>query len=278
MAKMRIRRYKGVQTPRWLITYADMVTLLLCLFVMLFATGKATPQQVQLILSAFNNSFGFLTGGQTLSKGSLEELGLNLENLPSQTKGRALSRAKKTAHNVFRSEIKARKVTITEDERGVIISLISADYFQPGSALLSASIEETLQKAASLMQTLERFIRIEGHASPGEENIIQEIQGIAKPQERVYENSWDLSSARAVQVAAFLQKEGVPPAWMQSAGYGAYRPIVKGGGTPETDALHRRVDLVLLTFKSSVRPSSQSEYRLPSSPIPGTESLIEDDE
>ena len=78
-------------SPLWMTTYSDMVTLLLCFFVLIYAVGKATPQEVQLILSAFNNSLGFFAGGQTLTKSRMEEMGLNIESLPSQTTGRSLS-------------------------------------------------------------------------------------------------------------------------------------------------------------------------------------------
>ena len=76
----------------------------------------------------------------------LEEMGMNLESLPSQTVGRSLSRAKKQAQTIFKPEVKAKKVRITEDKRGLVISLVGADYFQPGSALLTPGIEEVLIK------------------------------------------------------------------------------------------------------------------------------------
>ena len=253
-----------------------MVTLLLCLFVMLYATGKATPQEVQLILSAFSNSLGFFSGGQTLFKGRLEEMGLSLETLPSQTKGHFLSEAQKQAHSLFQPEIEADKIRVTEDERGIIISLLSADYFNPGSALLSPSIEDALKKASGLAQDLKRFVRIEGHSSPDEEASLQGSPG-QNQRERIYQNSWDISTARAVNTAAFMQRQGVNASWMQAVGYGSYRPLdIVRAGTPEAAAHNRRVDLVLLTHKSVVRSPSDSRYRLPESPLPGTEQIIED--
>ena len=275
--KRNIRRHRGQETPRWLTTYSDMVTLLLCLFILLYATGKSTPQEVQLILSAFSNSLGFFSGGQTLFKGRLEEMGLSLETLPSQTKGNFLSEAQKQAHSLFQPEIESDKIRVTEDERGVIISLLSADYFNPGSALLSPSIEDALKKASGLAQNLKRFVRVEGHSSPDEEAIIQGASKGENRIERSYQNSWDISTARAVNTAVFMQHQGVNASWMQTVGYGSYRPLdIVRAGTPEAAAHNRRVDLVLLTHKSVVRSPSQSRYRLPESPLPGTEQVIED--
>ncbi|MBX7056685.1 MAG: flagellar motor protein MotB [Leptospirales bacterium] len=264
--------------PLWLQTYGDMVTLMLCLFVMIFATGKATPQEIQLILSAFNNSMGFFTGGQTLSAGRLEEMGMNLESLPSMTRGRSLSRSKQEAVSVFQPEIRARKVRISEDERGLVISLISADFFRPGSAQLTASAEEVLQKAAVVCKNLERYVRVEGYSSSGEDESLagQSNQGVRD--ERNYSNSWDLAGARAINATAFMSSQGVPAQWMQAVSYGAFRPLASEGdaGTPEASAHNRRIDIVILTNKDSVRGASSSGFRLPETPLPGAESLLPD--
>ncbi len=259
-----------------MVTYGDMVTLLLCLFVMIFATGKAPPQEVRLILSAFSNSLGFFEGGQTLSKGRLEEMGMNLESLPSQTVGRSLSRAKKQAKTIFKPEIKARKIRVTEDERGLVISLVGADYFRPGSALLTPAIESVLIKSAKLMRQLDRFTRVEGHASRGESQSLIGFQN-AERRERTYRNDWDLSSARSINVVTFLQSYGVKSSLLQVMGYGYHRPLAKVervDGTPEGDALNRRIDIVVLPYRSPTRSKGESGRGLPPTKIPGSEQRV----
>ena len=270
MQEKKFRKKKSA--PAWLITYGDMVTLLLCLFIMLYATGKATPQEIQLILSAFNNNLGFFTGGQTLSKGRLEELGLNLESLPSQTRSHSLSEAKKEAKSIFQPEIESQKVRVTENERGIVISLVSADYFTPGSALLTPEIKKVLRKAVYFIQEIDRYLRIEGHSTKGEDEGISSNQG-----ERVYINSWDLSSARSINVANYLQKADLNPSRMQTVGFGSYRPLsIVGDGTPEANAYNRRIDLVILNFKKTKRTKNESNYGLPKTRIPGSEQHIAD--
>lgn len=260
-----------------MVTYGDMVTLLLCLFVMLYTTGKATPQEVQIILSAFNNSLGFFTGGQTLSEGRLEEMGMNLETLPSQTQGRSLSQAKKQARSVFMPEIQTRRVRVTEDERGLVISLIGAEYFEPGSALLTPQIQDVLKRAAGLIKELNKFVRIEGYCSQDEVEYLQGRQDVGN-EERIYQNSWDLAGARAINTTVFLYNQDVPPDWLQSVSYGSYRPLADVGdtGTPEAAAHNRRIDIVILTYKESAREEGESGFRLPESRLPGSESLIPD--
>ncbi|MCB1173553.1 MAG: flagellar motor protein MotB [Leptospiraceae bacterium] len=266
-----------VGAPAWMVTYGDMVTLLLCLFVMLFTTGKATPQEIQIILSAFSNSLGFFTGGQTLSKGRMEEMGMNLESLPSQTQGRSLSRAKKQARSVFVPEIKAKKVRVTEDERGLVVSLVGVDYFAPGSALPTAELEKVLVKASGLIRSIGKFTRIEGHTSKDEDQYLGGT-GHAAQGERAYEHSWDLAGARSNNVAVFLIGQGVAPEWLQTVSYGSWRPLVDVGdtGTPEAAAHNRRIDIVIMTHKDTSRDTDESGRGLPDSRLPGSENLIPD--
>ncbi len=277
MAKKKKCPEPEAGAPLWMTTYGDMVTLLLTFFVMVYASGQVDPQDIQLILSAFKSSLGFFDGGQTLSKGRLEEMGMNMESLPSQTTGHSLSRAKRQAQSVFKPEIKAKNVRVTEDERGLVISLIGANYFEPGSGLLTPTIEETLRKASSLLKELNRYIRVEGHSSRGEEAYISGSQE-GRRTERMYMNSWDLAGARSTNVAVFLQDQGVSASLMQTVSYGRYRPMAYEGdrGTPESAAHNRRIDIIILPNKEPVRTRAESEYRLPESRLPGFEGMIRD--
>lgn len=261
------------EIPVWLTTYGDMVTLVLTFFVMLFSTGKATPQEIQLILSAFSNSLGMFEGGQTLSKGRLEEMGMNLESLPSQTSGRSLSNAKAQAKSIFKPEIEARKVRVDEDERGVIISLVGADYFEPGSAIPTPAMEDALAKAAGLIDDLNRYARVEGHASTDEVR----LRG-GSDEERDYSNVWDLAGARSINSLVFMQSKGVRPHLLQSVSYGSYRPLRIEGedGTPEAKANNRRIDIVILPEKEPDRSREEASEGLPKTRIPGVEYLIPD--
>jgi len=97
-------------------------------------------------------------------------------------------------------------------------------------------------------------------------------------QERVYMNSWDLAGARSINTSVFLQNQGVAPDLLQAVSYGSYRPLSDEGdlGTPESEAHNRRMDIVILTFKSTRRESGQSGFRLPRTTIPGSEELLPD--
>lgn len=248
-------------SPAWMATYGDMVTLLLCLFVILFSTAKIDGREFRLILSAFRGSLGVFEGGQTLSKGKLEEMGMNLENLPSQTRGTTLSKAMKIATEVFEPEIKAKNVEVTQDERGIIISLIGNDHFAPGSAKINPGTKKTLTKVGRLLRQLNRLVRIEGHAD--------ETAIVAAPGGESYETNWELSGIRSINVLRFLhESEDVEPEKMSAVSYGEFRPISRSR-TPEGMAINRRVDIVILTASDYKR--GYQDPGLPETRVPGVE-------
>jgi len=111
--KKEKRKKRG--TPAWMVTYGDMTTLLLTFFILMFTTAEIEGRELQLILSAFRGSLGMHTGGLTLSKGVLAELGQQIETLPSKEKGERLAKAVEKAVAIFQPEVKSRNVKITED-------------------------------------------------------------------------------------------------------------------------------------------------------------------
>ena len=222
--------------PEWMTTYGDMVTLLLTFFVMMYTTAEVDGSKLKLIIAAFSG-LGVLSGGNTLQSGELAELGNNIMSLPSMEKGRALDKARKRAVSQFQPEIKSNKVRITEDERGLIISLAADSFFRPASAEVDIeAAREALQKASSLLISLpERTFRIEGHTDSAPTDP-------AGP----WETNWELSTARATNVLHYLVDFGVQENQFQVAGFADTEPIASNE-TPEGRAYNRRVDIIILT-------------------------------
>ena len=137
MAK-REKKEPAKPSTAWMGTYGDMITLMLCFFVMLYDPSESDAvQMAALQASLSNNNPG---GGISVSPGSLANLGNVVSSLPSIEKGRALGPAMKKAISSFAPEVKSNKITITSDERGLVISLASDTFFEEGSAELN--IEE----------------------------------------------------------------------------------------------------------------------------------------
>jgi chemotaxis protein MotB len=220
----------------WLLTYGDMVTLLLTFFVMMFTTAEIDGQKVQLIIAAFNG-LGILEGGNTLEAGQLAELGHTITQLPSQERGRALATAQKKAISQFQPEMKSEKVRITVDERGLIISLASDSFFKSASAEVDIEASRSLlQRIAGLLNSLpESKFAIEGHTD-----------STATDPRGAWPTNWELSTARATNVLHYLSDFGVNDRNFQVRGF-ADTQLLASEETEEGRAFNRRIDIVILS-------------------------------
>jgi chemotaxis protein MotB len=222
----------------WLLTYGDMITLLLTFFVLMFTIAEIDGYQLRLILAAFPG-LGSSTGGTTLEEGRLAELGNTVESLPSTEQGRALSEARREAVSLFEPEIRARQVRIAPDERGLVISLASDIFFESASAEINMEqAREILIKLGQFLRSPEvegRIFRIEGHT----DNVPTDPTG-------PYPTNWDLAAARASAVLHRLVDYDVNESRFQLMSRGEFAPVVEND-TVEGRAYNRRVDVIILT-------------------------------
>jgi chemotaxis protein MotB len=223
----------------WIVTYSDMVTLMLCFFVALFNPDEVTPTTVEALVSAFNNlGIGANSGGNTLSAGKSADLGNTIASLPAMEKGESLGTALRKAVSLFTPEVKSNKVKVTHDERGLVISLASDAFFNPASARIN--VEQTrdiLLRLGTLLSSDEvkgRKFRIEGHT----DNTPVDPDG-------PWESNWELSTARSISVLRYLTAIGVEERRFQVAGFAATAPVASDD-TAEGRAYNRRVDVIIL--------------------------------
>jgi chemotaxis protein MotB len=220
-------------------TYGDMVTLLLCFFVLLYNVAEVETTKLQGIVAAFLG-MGNLMGGNTLEKGQLAELGNAVTSLPSMRSARTLDQARRKAITEFQPEIRTNKVRIQEDERGLVISLAADAYFRSASAEINMDqARDVLVRLSDLLtspQMAGKKFRIEGHtdASPTDP---------AGP----WRSNWELSVARSVNVLHRLAEYGADENQFQVAGFGSTVPLVREEDTPEARAYNRRVDIIILS-------------------------------
>ena len=223
----------------WLGTYGDMITLMLCFFVMLYNPSEVDVTQMATITQSLQmQETDTTSGGLSLSAGQLSDLGNNINSLPSLEKGKSLGMAKKKAVSLFAPDVKSSKITITSDERGLIITLLSDNFFEEGSADLNINdTRETLLRLADFFRSDElkgRRFRIEGHTdnTPVAEN-------------SKFPSNWELSATRAVNVLHYLADYGVRENDFSVAGYSDTRPKFSND-TAEGRAYNRRVDIIIL--------------------------------
>ena len=223
----------------WLLTYGDMVTLLLCFFVILMNPPAIDGKRLELIMMAFNG-LGPLAGGNTLEIGELAELGHTIMSMPSKKSGRGLDKERLTAESLFKPEIRSKQVRVTVDERGLVITLASDVFFDPASAELN--LEQSrgiLQKLSVLLSdpSMEgRKFRIEGHTDT-----------TPTDPDADWPSNWELSAMRSASVLHYLVDYGVNEDQFQIAGFGSTMPLVYPDDTEEAKAYNRRVDIIVLT-------------------------------
>jgi chemotaxis protein MotB len=227
-ARLR-RRHPGEQSgegrDRWLISYADLVTLLFALFVVLFAA--ADHERAALIARSIatqlgdtepsgqeNSGNGLLPGADSLLA---EQAAINRAFANNQSLV-ALARVKRT-------------------DRGIVISLAEAGFFAPGDASLREDASVLIDELANALRDSSAPIRVEGHTDSMPINNAR------------YHSNWELSTARASSVVARLLGRGVQSSRLSAAGYADERPVADNA-TPEGRALNRRVDLVILSQKN----------------------------
>lgn len=223
----------------WLGTYGDMITLMLCFFVMLYNPSEVDVTQMATITQSLQMQETETTsGGLSLSAGQLSDLGNNINSLPSLEKGKSLGLAKKKAVSLFAPDVKSNRITITSDERGLVISLAADNFFEEGSADLNIDeTRETLLRLSDFFKDPElknRRFRIEGHTD-----------NTPVAADSKFISNWELSAGRAMNVLHYLADFGVDENKFSVAGYADTRPKFSND-SPETRAYNRRVDIIIL--------------------------------
>ena len=251
----RKKHTEHVNHERWLVSYADLLTLLFAFFVVLFASSvsdkKKAAKMATAMQTAFQQSGIFdahaktppLADGGGPSQGTPSPLELPIETSEAQG-GRADGLAGKGSGEDARramekslaSAVQQHMITMRNADDGLTLSLDSAGFFPSGSAeVRPAALPLLARIAASLPQGP---LRVEGHT---------DNQPIHTAQ---YRSNWELSTARAAAIAEVLLSESsVPPANFAIAGYSEFHPIADNR-TEAGRAANRRVDIVLIRSRA----------------------------
>jgi len=232
-------------TGTWQTTYGDMITLCLCFFVILFNPDDVTQGQLEAITTSIQTGgIGSMAGGLTLSAGRNAELGNTVMSLPSMERGNRLGTALRLARSIFSPEIRSEKVKITQDERGLVISLAGDVFFNPASARINIeSTREILLRLGTFLSSNELIdtqdqkfkFRIEGHTD-----------AVDIDPTGPWEDNWHLSVERARVILRYLAAYGVNERRFQIAGFADTVPVATND-TEEGRRLNRRVDVIILT-------------------------------
>jgi chemotaxis protein MotB len=239
MARKKREKGGGPSGQEWLTTYSDMVTLMLCFFVIMFNPDETTQAQLDAISTSMRvGGIGALAGGLTLAAGRSAELGNTVMSLPSMERGRTLGTALRKAVSVFSPEIRSNKIRVTHDERGLVITLASDAFFNPASARINIeATREILLRLGTYLASGDlagRKFRIEGHT----DTVDVDPTG-------PWQDNWELSTARSISILHYLADLGIDERRFQVAGFADTVPL-SSNDTPEGRANNRRVDVIIL--------------------------------
>jgi len=226
---------------RWLVSYADFVTLLFGFFVVLYAFArtdqKKQVQVVQAIDSAFRSMGVFSDSNQTAraqDAAQAANAAMDEELLTPMQVKYDLDRVRQDLTQTLAKQIATHTVALEMGRDGLVISLREAGFFDSGSAMPKAEALPTLRQIADRLGATPYDLRIEGHT----DNVpIHNAE---------FDSNWELSSARATHIARlFLEMKAIPPDRLSAAGYAEFHPVASND-TAAGRAENRRVDLVVL--------------------------------
>jgi chemotaxis protein MotB len=266
MKNRRRRSTAEVNHERWLVSYADFVTLLFAFFVVLYASAQIDKQKASRLSDAINSAFQQLgiferdghKPGEIDPKISLPSAVNGAQDLsrwaPSGQEKMGADR-KKQDFNAIRAELEtALAVEITRNEvalhmeaDGLVVSLREAGFFDSGSATIKPGAEAAFARVANILREHSCAVRIEGHT----DNVPIHTSQFA--------SNWELSTARSTSlVKALIEQYGVSSERLSAAGYAEFHPAASND-TAKGRQLNRRVDVVILASPHQRQMTSLSE-------------------
>jgi chemotaxis protein MotB len=241
---------------RWLVSYADFITLLFAFFVVMFASTQADRSKAKAVSESVKEA---LEHGQfsaaistVLGRGKHENSKPPVnpdrvpksENLPPKPppppaqQPADLAKSLATLQHGLDGELKAGKVGLKLEGRGLVISLREAAFFASGDDTVAISSEPILAKIAAVIQGFGNPVRLEGHTD-----------SVPIHNSR-FRSNWELSAARSIAMLELLQQKfGIAPERLAVAGYAENAPA-DTNDTEEGRAHNRRVDLVILSAEA----------------------------
>jgi chemotaxis protein MotB len=216
---------------RWLISYADFITLLFAFFVVMWSMRTDNPPNLAKI-DGIKRAFNFI--GQTTAA---QETTVAIDPVGGQPAVLLVEPMYQNIQDGLK-KVGVQGVTVHKVDRGVILRIPEEAVFGPGNAIIRETIYETLDKTGVILREFPNQIQVEGHTDP------------LPIKTSSYPSNWELSTARATAVARyFIERIPIPPEKFSVAGFAEYQPL-NSNDTPEGRAKNRRVDILVVKEES----------------------------
>lgn len=235
---MRKKHAEEENHDRWLVSYADFVTLLFAFFVVLFASSTVDQAKMESFAANFQSYVRHTDKNAGEGNGAADQPVPTIPPPPDVPVALTMAELKPAIEQLEQDlmpEIQQGKIDLSLQPRGLVMSLREAGFFGSGEAELRSEALVILTKVAQALTRIPGQIRLEGHTDNTPINTSK------------YPSNWQLSTARAITLLRLLRdKYHVPADRLAVAGYGEYSPL-SPNDTPANRAKNRRVDVVILT-------------------------------
>jgi chemotaxis protein MotB len=276
---MRRKKQAGdhVSHERWLVSYADFITLLFAFFVVLFSSSQVDKRKVGRLAVAIKEAFQqmgiFQTANSRVPMVTTDPLPRETVQITENGKGlsgqgqmpspfeklagtppphKELAAIQKELEHALAPELQRHEVALKAQREGLVISLREIGFFDSGSAQLRPTSEGSVRRIAQVLAAQPNDLRIEGHT----DNVPIHNAHFA--------SNWELSTARATEmIRLFITRYGLPATRLSAGGYAEFHPVATNQ-TNEGRAQNRRVDIIVLASA----PGEAAERPAPVSPPP----------
>jgi chemotaxis protein MotB len=267
----RKRAKSRANRDRWLVSYADFITLLFAFFVVLYASSQVDQRKVGKLALAIQVAFqemGVFQASTTVvpidvaepmpfsTVQTIEntERSASLGRIVSHPEGALgtgvengdLAELQAELGTALASEIKRKEIAMRREPDGLVISLREVGFFESGSAQMKSSSQAAFDRIADMLRQRDYRLRIEGHTDSAPIHNAQ------------FPSNWELSTARATEIVRLLiVRHGFSPDRLSAAGFAEYHPVASNF-TAEGRGMNRRVDIVVLGHSLTAAPMDRA--------------------
>jgi chemotaxis protein MotB len=247
---------------RWLVSYADFITLLFAFFVVMFATSQADKGKAQQVSESVKKAFEGQTVSQVIASvlggaadlkgqgnammkgpGGIKEI---LKNKKEEKLAELLPSLRVLSEEL-KAQIESGQIQVSMEQRGLVVSFKQAALFPSGEDVVSAEAYPSLERVAAAMAKIPNPVRLEGHTD-------------SRPiRNSRFRSNWELSAARSIALLEILSTRfGAPRERMSIAGYAENAPLASND-TEEGRTRNRRVDIIILNDQGVLAEPTKAE-------------------
>lgn len=240
MAENRKRKKRNLDEDKggnWLMTYGDMVTLILTFFILLYSFSTLDVVKFQKMIFSFRGAIGVLDGGKTFEEDKAAFSGKTMtDSGQSRKQTPDILKVAQKIQAIVQDKGLEKEVTVTVDQRGVVVSIAEGLLFASGQYDLSSEGEKVISILGMIIKEIKNNVSVEGHTDSAPLN-----------RNGMIRDNWALSSLRAARIVSFLaERTEISPQRLQAVGYGSTRPLMPNDSERHRQ-INRRADIVIIS-------------------------------